>query len=602
MPEPTASPPLPLERYASMHAEVEACGELDSILEREKLTKEQWLTAQVYWMRRMADEAERRRFETTNRYNAVFTAKRKVFEARLKRDRSKKAQPPITPPAVGVLEGADAELGAPLRSVIAAIDVPPPPAVAGPITAREPIDPSGSATPFVRAMPSAGAAALGMTSGPTAAPSAMSAPSAMAARSPMPPAREHPSSAGFAAVAPPARVSPAAPPAAVGPPAAVPPAVSPAVPPDGAPAAPAAASAARTYGTMAMSLDQIVPPTATPFKGANPPPAPSPPASARGGAGPGGAGASSAGPSGAGASSAGAGSAGAGSAGPSTAPQARSLNSTWTSTPQEEAAVRDAMPFKPQGGASPPPATTGPLPPTSIPLVAHASETAPIDVPADVRQRLRDAMQGKNPALASTLGPGALSHFAAQGAALPFERKPPIQPPPPPASSQQGAKPPPAADDDDDDDPRTKMVDPGAVAAAIGKATPFAKKPDAPPTPPSSPGSEASPRTVSFDGTSVASAAREALPFGGQPGPQAAPQPAKAKRFTLNVFASLTAEIAENPADAEAIRTRYGVTEAEHHEESMRWTEEFSKSDEIRQRYFGIVQRYRGYIQQRKRT
>ncbi len=33
----------------------------------------------------------------------------------------------------------------------------------------------------------------------------------------------------------------------------------------------------------------------------------------------------------------------------------------------------------------------------------------------------------------------------------------------------------------------------------------------------------------------------------------------------------------------------------------MRWTEEFQRSDETRQRYFGIVQRYRGYIQQRKR-
>jgi hypothetical protein len=60
-------------------------------------------------------------------------------------------------------------------------------------------------------------------------------------------------------------------------------------------------------------------------------------------------------------------------------------------------------------------------------------------------------------------------------------------------------------------------------------------------------------------------------------------------------------EIAETPNDVEAIRQRYGVTEAEHHEEARAWTDEFNGNDDVRQRYLGIVQRYRGYIQQRKR-
>ena len=131
-----------------------------------------------------------------------------------------------------------------------------------------------------------------------------------------------------------------------------------------------------------------------------------------------------------------------------------------------------------------------------------------------------------------------------------------------------------------------------------------------------------SPKTQAFDFNSIPAHLKEALPFAGSPpgnaqqathaaASQAAanpPPPPSApvetphkKRFTINVFASLTAEIAEAPHEVEAIRGRYGVTEAEHHEESMRWTTEFQNNDDMRQRYFGIVQRYRGYIQQRKR-
>jgi hypothetical protein len=68
------------------------------------------------------------------------------------------------------------------------------------------------------------------------------------------------------------------------------------------------------------------------------------------------------------------------------------------------------------------------------------------------------------------------------------------------------------------------------------------------------------------------------------------------RRFSINVFASLTAEIAENPSEVEAIRRRYGIGEAEHREESERWTAAFDADDELRQRYLAIVQRYRGYV------
>ena len=71
-------------------------------------------------------------------------------------------------------------------------------------------------------------------------------------------------------------------------------------------------------------------------------------------------------------------------------------------------------------------------------------------------------------------------------------------------------------------------------------------------------------------------------------------------RFPINTFASLTAEIAENPAQIATIRERYQLSEGDHLEESKRWEEAFSRNAELRQRYLGIVQRYRGYLQQRR--
>ncbi len=78
----------------------------------------------------------------------------------------------------------------------------------------------------------------------------------------------------------------------------------------------------------------------------------------------------------------------------------------------------------------------------------------------------------------------------------------------------------------------------------------------------------------------------------------AAPPPAHTagKIFTLNQFASLTAEIAEAPANVTEIRRKYGITEAQHHAESQRWTEDFAMNSELRQRYFGVVARYRSYL------
>jgi hypothetical protein len=138
--------------------------------------------------------------------------------------------------------------------------------------------------------------------------------------------------------------------------------------------------------------------------------------------------------------------------------------------------------------------------------------------------------------------------------------------------------------DDDDDSPRTTALDPDAVRAALASATPFRGK-----APTGDPGS---PRTMAIDVSQLAPPPAHAAQA---PSPSPS-QPRGAKRFSINVFASLTAEMAERPGEVDAIRKKYGVTEAEHHEESQRWTEDFANNDDLRKRYFGIVQRYRGYL------
>ena len=52
--------PLPLERYATLAAELDVTQELSPILEREKVEKELWLATQAHWLKRMADEAHRK--------------------------------------------------------------------------------------------------------------------------------------------------------------------------------------------------------------------------------------------------------------------------------------------------------------------------------------------------------------------------------------------------------------------------------------------------------------------------------------------------------------------------------------------------------------
>ncbi len=515
-----------LERYAALNAEIEAGEELASVLARESIAKETWLSAQAFWLSRMADEAKRERFETTTRYQSLFTAKRKVFEAKLERAKKKREREKPKAPPVEVLAGAARELAAPPHMAVPGLSFPEPPVRLGPPRAE--------------------------IAAPEEAPTT--------ARDAQPPA--HIAKAPLPVTAPPPMV---AVPAFVNAPAVV-----------AAPTDPLPPAKAKKFGTMTIDLPSA-PSAATPFQGKVAPAPPSDPSPQ--------------------------------TQPPNTLPavaKKRDLGSTWGPTDEP---TGSAMPFRAEvasrAGSSPPAPVSEGLPfhrdsSSAVPVVRAAAAvpaaqpgpapeigtgTAPI--PADLQQHLRAALGGKRNMNATMMAD--TSFMPAD--ATPFQRGAPAKSPPaPPPPSAEPAR----VDDDDDDMPRTKMVDPDAVKRALAQATPFAQSHPTAPIPPaaaSSPGRDGFGSSPSHPAT-TAPPPTAVLPNA---------EPPRSKKFSINVFASLTAEIAENPSDVEAIRQRYGISEAEHREESGRWTAEFNQSDELRQRYLGIVQRYRGYIQQRKR-
>lgn len=203
----------------------------------------------------------------------------------------------------------------------------------------------------------------------------------------------------------------------------------------------------------------------------------------------------------------------------------------------------------------------------------------------------------KKPNLGATMG---VDFGEVRERATPFERAAPSAPAPvapAPASRTR------ADDDDDDDAPRTGLLDPEAVAIALKKAMPFGG-PLGPPaaSPPASAPAAAlrdergAPKTAFFDASQLGLQPSGGLPFGagpttsrlpggaGSPPPIPPPQPlhqppkpspsqpsmpavtGNAQRRPESTSSRRSRPIAEQPTDVEAIRKRYGVTEAEHDE------------------------------------
>ncbi len=164
-------PALDLERFAALSAELESGASKDALCAREGISVEALGAAQELWLGKMAEEAARKRFDLTNRYNAAFVAKRRALDggkrggrsaarAQAQGDAGKAARPPLAapPPMAGAapppMAGMPSFVGAPplvaAPPIVAApMIVAAPPIVAAPIAAPPPI----VAAPIIAAPP-----------------------------------------------------------------------------------------------------------------------------------------------------------------------------------------------------------------------------------------------------------------------------------------------------------------------------------------------------------------------------------------------------------------------------------------------------------------
>lgn len=130
---PPDEPILAIERFAALSADIEAGAARDEVIAREGLSVEAWTRAQESWLGKMAEEAARKRFELTNRYNTAFVAQRRSHDGSGRRASKKK-------------QGA--------RAGVANV-APAPPPVAAPPSFVAPAPPSSAAPPsFVAPPPS----------------------------------------------------------------------------------------------------------------------------------------------------------------------------------------------------------------------------------------------------------------------------------------------------------------------------------------------------------------------------------------------------------------------------------------------------------------
>ncbi len=119
-PSPTEedAPILGLERFAALSADIESGAARDEVIAREGLSVEEWTRTQESWLGKMAEEASRKRFELTNRYNSAFVAQRRGAEGMRRPGKKKK--------------GAPADVAAAPRIAAAPAFVAPPPSFVAP--------------------------------------------------------------------------------------------------------------------------------------------------------------------------------------------------------------------------------------------------------------------------------------------------------------------------------------------------------------------------------------------------------------------------------------------------------------------------------------
>ncbi|MBI4700854.1 MAG: hypothetical protein HY744_06775 [Deltaproteobacteria bacterium] len=122
LPASPEGPPIALERFAALSAELDAGADHSGLLARAGLTDHQWAAAQRIWLSRIAGEATGLRLELAGRYAAAFAAERRELEKR-------HAAPVEAAPAAPV---APANPPAPSKAEPPPAPVAPPPAPPAP--------------------------------------------------------------------------------------------------------------------------------------------------------------------------------------------------------------------------------------------------------------------------------------------------------------------------------------------------------------------------------------------------------------------------------------------------------------------------------------
>jgi hypothetical protein len=120
------APILAIERFAAMSADIESGTARDEVIAREGLTVEAWTRAQESWLGKMADEAGRKRFELTNRYNAAFVAQRRSLDGGRRGSKKKVAPAQVAPAPPPIAASRSVVAPAPFVAASPSFASPPP--------------------------------------------------------------------------------------------------------------------------------------------------------------------------------------------------------------------------------------------------------------------------------------------------------------------------------------------------------------------------------------------------------------------------------------------------------------------------------------------
>jgi hypothetical protein len=271
---------------------------------------------------------------------------------------------------------------------------------------------------------------------------------------------------------------------------------------------------------------------------------------------------------------------------PLTVPPATEPEPTTQPTPDDKAhratPFQPATPFKPATPAPVPPAPVPPAPVPSAPVPPSPVLPSPVRV-----QKALEPLEASEPAEAGTMVASVMNIPAGT---LPFALKSTTTPTKPGEPGAAPASALPFA-------PTTKRA---TGANALLSGTLFAVSPFV-----------GAPLPFKKDGPAAAGAKPAPAhpvamppvrPERGQKMTAALPAfvlPPEGMRFSLEQFASLSAEIAHAPSQVDDLRGRYGVTADQHREEAAKWRAKFDADPRLAERFTTLVHQYKAYLDKR---